>query len=175
MIWRNPVNNNAFPIACSDRVEKQVSRKADRGQNVIPVADMLHTGKQETSQHHTPDRQVPTLAQVQRGNHRLPLLLFLDDLPLKILWHGTTEQNCEAYCVMQNWSPKWLHQLQWCQQSRERPPTMHPPSWHGTPYQWGAVQPQSLYSWFLQFDFIAPLTKSLCLYSLNVGWTWDLL
>ena len=122
VIWRNPVNNNAFPSAYSDSVEKQVSREADRGQNVSPVADMLHTGKQETSQHHTPDRQVPTLAQVQRGNHRLPLLLFLDDLPLKILWHVTTGQNCEAYCVMQNWSPKWLHQLQWCQQSRERPP-----------------------------------------------------
>lgn len=64
VIWRSPVNNNAFPSAFSDIVEKEVSREADRGQNVSSVPDMPHTGEQETSQHHTPDRHIPTLAQV---------------------------------------------------------------------------------------------------------------
>ena len=64
VIWRSPVKNNAFPSACSDIVEKEVNREADRGQNVSPVPGMPHTEEQETSQHHTSDRHVPTLAQV---------------------------------------------------------------------------------------------------------------
>ena len=64
VIWRSPVKNNAFPSACSDIVEKEVNREADRGQNVSPVPDMPHTEEQETSQHHTLDRHVPILAQV---------------------------------------------------------------------------------------------------------------
>lgn len=89
----------------------------------------------------------------------------------------TRSYRTESESLLRNakWVAKvtvWVTLMPAVSESSHYNPSAHW-AWY-TDYKHGAIQHFSLYSCSLQCDFAAPLIRNLCLYSLIVGWTWDL-